>query len=251
MGLYVYVFLLLWLNDMNRLVIILTLLISSSSAYASDIVISELGLGEPKTDKSKSHECGSFSNRWWFNHPVRIFKLNSWDVSSTCEWTPPNLESHIKTWFNKSVTLSNFGPLGEDKTAYMEYEYMSVMFSTKNKPAAIPCFGFRSETIGSNSIYSVMGMYCGRETHQSEQAFKNQLSKIRWDFQVKKKDAYIPSTSADQTPVKAKNPSVNSDPNTTSQNVEERLQAIKRLLDNGLISEDEAKTKRRELLDKL
>ena len=58
-------------------------------------------------------------------------------------------------------------------------------------------------------------------------------------FPNTKKDAYIPSTSADQTPVKAKKSSVNSDPNTTSQNVEERLRAVKHLLDNGLISEDE------------
>ena len=221
------------------------LLAIPNGVMADGIVVKELGLGKAKKSKSSYYACGSAVHNRWYGGPVLYFTVFEENASLSCEAKiGSTLQSYSASIFNDKVRLSKFSKLKVYESPYLSFDFLEFDFQYIDR-AIRKSFGYKSE-IQRGRILITKGIYCGR--NQTERAFKDQISKIRWEFQQKRSSQPSTATSPKSIPTGSNPPSKVND---SSYNVEERLEAIKRLLDKGLISEDEAKAKRQEILSKM
>lgn len=220
------------------------LMATTNDGIANEIVVEELGLGAAKKTDSKNTGCGNMTRRTWFGGPVRYFSLVFEDLSLACERKmSASAKNTAKSAFSDKVKLSNFGTEKSFETPYQTFAIIDYDLQYLAQPPR-KCFAYGTE-IQTTGLIFISGVYCGRK--QTEAEFKEHISKIRLDSQKNKSEppasVISPKTSpTTSTPTKA---------DDANSSVEERLAAIKRLLDKGLISEDEAKAKRQEILSKM
>jgi len=148
------------------------------SENGDGLYFGDLNFGEPKKQEGGS-QCGVNNiKRWSNNRYVHVFFIMHADYSLACglKTGSDDPEAMARLWFNKKVTLDNFGKKTSIKTEYIEYTYQG--FRLKMGSFSSSCYSFVSETVRNNRRIYMRAAYCGRD--QSKEAFLGNLRKIRF-----------------------------------------------------------------------
>ena len=228
---------------------------ASEVVVAPHVLFEELGLGEPKRNDcsnkimqlpiyggdSVNDTSGLQSRhciRAWVNGPLFVHLTHSSvDGHAYLKKSGSVISSADK--FFKGKKTSHFGKEKKHSSPYLNFRYKPFR-ANLSETLQVTCFDFFSKHMRV-TFHLLYGVSC--KPQYTEKSFIELISKLRLGSQTKRSS----SSDIEEPTVTKSSPKVNN----AGSSVEERLAAIKRLLDKGLISEDEAKAKRQEILSKM